>query len=244
METLKFQKGNAKLDKSIFLFSLLAGHACPFANDCLSKVNFKTGKLEDGPETKFRCFSASSEVLFPAVFKARKHNWDLLRGLRSVDAMTTLINQSLPKQAKIVRVHVSGDFFNQTYFDAWMNVARMNPDRIFYAYTKSVAYWVARLDSIPANFSLTASKGGKNDNLIENYNLKFAEVVFTEEEAEQKGFKIDHDDSLAIYSKTSFALLLHGSQPAGSVASKALSTLRKENKGGYSKKKKAAAAVN
>lgn len=243
METLKFQKGNAKLDKSIFLFSLLAGHACPFANECLSKVNFKTGKLEDGPETKFRCFSASSEVLFPAVFKARKHNWDLLRSLRSVDEMTTLINNNLPKKATIIRVHVSGDFFNQNYFDAWMNVAKMNPDRIFYAYTKSVSYWVARLDSIPANFSLTASKGGKHDNLIENYNLKYAEVVFTEEEAEAKGFKIDHDDSLAIYSKTSFALLLHGSQPAGSVASKALSTLRKENKGGYSKKKKAAAAA-
>jgi hypothetical protein len=238
MELLKFQKGNAKLDKNIMLFSLIAGHACPFAKDCLSKVNFKTGKLEDGPDTQFRCFSASSEALFPKVFEARKHNWDLLRKLRSVDSMAELIHKSLPAKAKIVRVHVSGDFFNQTYFDAWMQVARMNPQTIFYAYTKSVPYWVERINEIPENFSLTASKGGRNDNMIENYNLKYAEVVFSEEEAKEKGFQIDHDDSLAIYSKKSFALLLHGGQPAGSVASKALSALRKEGKGGYSKKKK------
>ncbi len=30
-QLLKFQKGNAKLDKSIHTFSLPAGHSCPFA---------------------------------------------------------------------------------------------------------------------------------------------------------------------------------------------------------------------
>ncbi len=239
MTLLKFQKGNAKLGKNIVTFSLNAGHSCPFAQDCLSKVDMKTGKLEDGPKTQFRCFSASSEVLFPKVFEARKHNWDLLRKLRSVDAMADLINKSLPAKATIVRIHVSGDFFNQTYFDAWLKVATMNPNTIFYAYTKSVPYWVERINEIPSNFSLTASKGGRMDNMIENYNLKFAEVVFSEEEAKQKGFQIDHDDSLAIYSKDSFALLLHGSQPAGSVASKALMVMRKEGTNGYRKDKKA-----
>jgi hypothetical protein len=238
MELLKFQKGNAKLDKKIFTFSINAGTTCPFADKCLSKVNLKTGKLEDGPNTQFRCFSASSEVLFPAVFKARKYNFDLLRSLKSVDSMVDLINKSIPAKANIVRVHVSGDFFNQNYFDAWMKVATLNPDKIFYAYTKSVPYWVERIDKIPNNFNLTASKGGRMDNMIENYNLKFAEVVFSEEEAETKGFKIDHDDSLAIFSKDSFALLLHGSQPAGSVASKALSTLRKKGISGYNKNNK------
>ncbi len=240
MKLLNFQKGNAKLDKKIFTFSLLAGHSCPFASECLSKINFKTKKLQDGPDTKFRCFSASSEALFPNVFNARKYNFDLLKKLKSKAEMAKLIIASLPKQATIVRIHVSGDFFNQNYFDAWIETAKKNPKVIFYAYTKSLPYWVARLNAIPENFKLTASKGGRMDNLIENNNLKFAEVVFTEEEAKDKGFEIDHDDSHAYASDKSFALLLHGSQPAGSVASKALSALRQQDKGGYSKKKKTA----
>ena len=60
-------------------------------------------------------------------------------------------------------------------------------------------------------------------------------VVFSEEEAEQKGLEIDHDDAHAL-GKKSFALLLHGTQPKGSEASKALQVLRKAGKGGYSQK--------
>lgn len=243
MQLLKFQSGNAKLGKNIVTFSILAGWSCPFANDCLSKVNLKTGKIEDGPNTQFRCFSASAEALYPATFKARKHNFDLLKAAKTKEEMTKLLIASLPANAKIVRIHVSGDFFNQAYFDAWMNVAKIKPNVLFYAYTKSMPYWIARKNEIPANMKLTASKGGRMDNLIEQHNLKYAEVVFSEAEAKDKGFEIDHDDSHAYASDKSFALLIHGSQPAGSEASKALSANRKKGVGGYSKKKKKAAVV-
>jgi len=113
------------------------------------------------------------------------------------------------------------------YFDAWIEYARRNPSRIFYAYTKSLPYWIARIDSIPANLSLTASRGGRMDNLINKYNLKEAVVVFSEEEAEKLGLEIDHDDSHAIANDgKSFALLLHGTQKAGSNASKSISAMR------------------
>ena len=42
---LKFSKGNAKLDGKIFSVSLPAGHSCPFANECLSKVDKDNGKI-------------------------------------------------------------------------------------------------------------------------------------------------------------------------------------------------------
>ena len=59
------------------------------------------------------------------------------------------------------------------------------------------------------------------------YGLKEARVVFSESEAAELGLAIDHDDSHAVENNgQSFALLLHGTQPAGSEASKALQALK------------------
>lgn len=238
MKLLNFQSGNAKLAKNIFTFSLPSGHACPFANNCLSKVNRETGKLSDGPNTQFRCFSATSEAQYGRVRDIRFGNFDLLRDAKTKEGMVKLLIASIPAKAMIVRVHVAGDFFNQTYFDAWMKVAEIKKNVIFYAYTKSLPYWVAKKNEIPSNFKLTASKGGKHDNLIAEHNLKFAEVVYTEQEAIEKNLEIDHTDELAFKSDKSFALIIHGTQPAGSAASKALQVLRKQGKNGYNKKTK------
>jgi hypothetical protein len=237
MNQLKFGKGNAKLSKDIYTFSLPAGHSCPFAHDCRASADRKTGKITDGVHQQFRCFSASAESVYPSTRAARWYNYDLLRDLKSKKAMVALIQSSLPEKAMKFRVHVSGDFFNQMYFDAWMEVARNNPKKLFYAYTKSLVYWVKRIDDIPKNFKLTSSMGGKKDTLIEAHHLKYAKVVFNEGEAKVMGMEIDHDDSHAFGKSESFALLLHGGQAAGTKASVALSALKKKGTGGYSKKK-------
>jgi hypothetical protein len=234
---LKFNKGNAKLGNDIFTFSLPAGYACPGAKDCLSRAGRHGSGIQDGLDTKFRCFAASDEVQYKNVREQRWFNFELLKG-KTTEQMTQLIEASLPKKANLIRVHVSGDFFNQQYFDAWMEVARKNPLRTFYAYTKSVHMWVLRLGDIPKNFALNASRGGIHDWLIDTHKLKSAEVVFSHEEAKIKGLEIDHDDSHAYKSGKSFGLLIHGVQPAGSYASKALSALRKLGWTGYNKKNK------
>ena len=54
---------------------------------------------------------------------------------------------------------------------------------------------------------LQASYGGRWDSLIEEHELKFARVVWSPEEAEKLGLKIDTDDRLAAYPGPSFALL-------------------------------------
>ena len=236
MTQLKFGKGNAKLSKDIYTFSLPAGHSCPFAYDCKASADRKTGKITDGKDQVFRCFAVSQEALFPTARVSRWHNYDLLRDLKTKKAMVNLIQSSLPEKAMKFRVHVSGDFFNQMYFDAWMDVARANPKKMFYAYTKSLVYWVESINDIPKNFKLTSSMGGKKDTLIEAHHLKYAKVVFDEGEAKVLGMEIDHDDSHAFGKSKSFALLLHGGQAKGTKASVALSSLRKKGIGGYSKK--------
>lgn len=235
---LKFGKGNAKLSKNIYTFSLPAGHSCPFAFECKASADRSTGKIKDGKDQVFRCFAASQEALYTNTRNARWHNYDLLRSLKTVSKMTDLIVDSLPPKAEIVRVHVSGDFFSQVYFDAWMAVARIYPKKKFYAYTKSIPYWLERRDTIPKNFNLTSSKGGKTDELIDLNKLKYAEVVFTEEDAKELNLELDHDDSHAYNGKKSFGLLIHGSQRKGSNASVALSNLKKKGIKGYSKKSK------
>ena len=242
MNKLFFSLGNAKLSKAIATFSLPAGHSCPFAGECFSKSDRATGRITDGPETKFRCFSATSEARTRAVRNARWRNFELLQAAKTVQGMADLIQNSLPYGIQYIRLHVAGDFFNEIYFKAWLNVALNNPAITFYAYTKSVGYWVKHRKSIPANFRLVASKGGKLDNLIEKNDLPYAEVVFSTEEARRKGLEIDHDDSHAIAANKPFALLLHGTQPIGTPAAESWKVIMKSI-GGYSRTRQRGGAL-
>lgn len=232
---LRFPQGNAKLDNNIHTFSLPAGYSCPGADACLTKADRYTGKVTDGYNQAFRCFAASQEAAFPEVRKARWHNYDLLRQAKTREGMRDLILQSLPAKARLVRVHVSGDFFNEEYFLAWMDVARLRPDVRFYAYTKSVHLWRRLQEWVPTNFVLTASMGGKYDTLTRG--LKTATTVFSIEEARSLGLEVDHDDSHAHTGTANFANLLHGTQPKGSAAAAAFKRLRAAGKGGYNKAK-------
>jgi hypothetical protein len=155
-----------------------------------------------------------------------------------------LIDLSLTMQPpkELVRVHESGDFWTENYMKAWLMVAAQRPKQKFYAFTKSLGMWYNLRDVIPSNFYLTASQGGTLDYLIGKYSDVFtrvAYVVYTEEQAEKLGLQIDHDDSHCLGNK-SFALLVHGSQRAGSDASKAISQRKREGKFiGYGKTHKA-----
>ena len=237
---LRFSLGNAKLDFWTVIFGLPAGHSCSFAHLCLSKADKITGKITDGKNTEFRCFAASSEARSTELRKKRWNNFELVRKLRTVEEIKSLIINSMIAErvdnAPKYRVHDSGDFISQNYFDAWMEVAKAYPKSLFYAYTKALTYWVNRLDSIPKNFILNASMGGRNDELIAKHKLKYVKVVYSLEEAEALGLEIDHDDSHAYSkSKKNFSLLIHSTQPAGSPASKANELLKKAKLNGYSR---------
>jgi hypothetical protein len=226
--------------RKVYSFDLLSGHSCPFASNCLAKVQIIDGKRKviDGPNMEFRCFSASQEATYTNTYNSRKRNFESLRG-KSAGEMVSIIGDQMPKNLGICRIHVAGDFFNPAYFEAWMEVARLNPDRLFYAYTKSLPYWVNNLEIIPDNLVLTASYGGRCDDMIVEYNLRSAKVVFSYEEANMLGLEVDHDDTHAANPLTrynDFGLIIHGIQPKGSEASEAIKELkRKKQKYSYGK---------
>lgn len=256
-DNLKFGRGNRKLD-NIFTISLPAGHSCPFAKDCRSCATLKSTRytnnkellkhkpcgfgIQDGPHTQFRCYTTIDEVLKPLVRKARWHNYLLLRYAckKGKKTVVNLIERSLPiikwNNAPI-RLHVAGDFFNQIYFDAWLQVAKNNPRILFYSYTKAIPLWIKRINSIPPNLKLTASYGGTHDWMIERYKLRFVKVVGSVEESNILGLELDHDDSHAYGDGGNFALLIHGQQPAGSIWVKAWMRLKKLKMAGFGKQK-------
>lgn len=247
--SVSFSKANTKLDelyhvpelerwltdrRKVYSFDLISGWSCPQAKDCLSKVVQigESRKIKDGKDCQFRCFSASQEALFPDTYNKRKRNFDAMRSLKTTYGMACAITEAMPKNLGICRIHVAGDFFNEKYFRAWRLVAEWHPDRLFYAYTKSLNYWVKLRDDLPANFVLTASRGGRLDHMIDQHNLREARVVFSEAEADALHWDIDHTDEHAAIPEMrdeSFALLIHGTQPKGSEASKAIKALKANN---------------
>lgn len=247
---LKFSKANAKTERlaqlpelaqylpkgrKVYSLDLPAGYTCPGALECLSKC--VDGKIVDGPQCKFRCFSASQEVVYPAVHRLRWHNFQAIKACHSMEAIYYLLLRSLPNNAGIVRYHVSGDFFKRAYLEAAIKLAESRPDVLFYGYTKSLhfvfdmKYKCLDLSKgiVRPNFLLTASKGGSADCVIDIIGMRSARVIF--EEIEAWDLPIDHNDSHAATVGGDFCLLLHGVQPKGTVAAKAWQVLKKAGKG-------------
>jgi len=246
MNLLKFSIGNAKLKKDTLIFDLPAGKVCPGALNCHSWVNVdKDGKrsIKDGKFTEFRCYAASQEVLYTALFQKRQYNLNLIlealkedKDKNTLFSTVSLILRSIEKyetkNIKKVRIHSSGDFFNMAYLDAWVAVAKIKHNLKFYFYSKSLNLFLNK--KLPSNMFLTASYGGLYDHLIKDNFKRYAVVVYSKSEAytlgllhNGQGYKIDKDDSSCFINQP-FALLLHGSQPKGSTASKALQAIKKE----------------
>ena len=223
MAKLKFSKYNSKLNKmavelglpksAVVAFNLPAGHTCPFADKCKSQAHRITGKITDGQRVQYRCYAASVESRFPTVRKSVWHNFELLKGL-DTDAIAELILKSIPKSTKIVRIHSSGDFYSKAYFLAWVKVAESRSDIQFFAYTKGLQYVSA---TKPDNLSLIYSYGGKLDAKLTTEPVSY--VVKSFDEAKKLGLPVVCEESMSddytnIVQGRSFALMIHGTQPA------------------------------
>ena len=219
---LQFSKPNSKLrklqdkiKKKVYSFDLLSGWTCPNADKCKSRV-YQTDaglRVKDGPNTWFRCFSASQEALWSNVYNLRRKNTEFVKKYHSQPKkLVNFFQSALPHDAEVVRFHVAGDFFSQNYMLAAIQLARQNPHIIFYSYTKSVGNWVKLRRLAPDNFRTTVSIGGRQDHLIDK-TMKTVRVINNPDEQKIWNLDIDDDDSHAYYNRTDFLLLIHGIQP-------------------------------
>jgi len=244
---LTISKGNSKLDWPYL--SLPAGYTCPMASVCKSFASKPGKKFSDGSslkaasdKTEFGCYAARAQAQYPAVKKNAFTNLSLLMEAQKsggIEAMTELIVDSIKhagfEHTKIFRIHEGGDFFSDNYFKAWIGVANALPNINFYTHTTSLKFWIANKGSVPNNMNLNASMQDDNKDLIIQNDLRYSKVVYSVEDAKEQRLRIDYDDSIACCSDENFALLIHGGQPKGSDASKAVSTNKKS--GHYDKMK-------
>lgn len=195
MEQGKFIKNQKYYTGIVYEWNLPTGSSCPFALECKVTVDRVTGKF-DVKKGQYRCYAASPER-FPAV---RKHRWNNYEFVKNGGI------PEIPKDCRAIRIHASGDFFNQKYFDTWVQIARENPSIEMWAYTKSLQYWVNRINDIPKNLILTASYGGSQDILIGKHNLKNV-MVYQSPIFVPKERPIDNNDDWARKPNINFALL-------------------------------------
>lgn len=110
-------KGNMKLDRSVFTWSMTPVKSC------------KNNKL-----CKKTCYAKKAMRLYPNV----KAVWDRNYNLAKKGEFKRIIIKQLARSytCKIVRLHVAGDFFSQSYIDQWAEIIDIFPELKFYTYTK------------------------------------------------------------------------------------------------------------
>ena len=228
-------------------FSLLAGWTCPGARDCLARVVDTHGKrsIQDGAFSEYRCYAAAMQAMYKAMHDAHRDNMLLAMALAKADptgqALADMLLDLIPPWIRVFRWHIAGDWFSLAYLRAAVLVAKARPDTLWYGYTKSL-HLLAREyptpEALGPNFGLVLSKGGAFDRMMPDLvaaGYPVAHVVMHADQQPDLG-PVDHSDAEALLACVdpdhgrSFRLVIHGNQPAGSEAARAVARIRRESK--------------
>jgi hypothetical protein len=110
-------KGNSKLH-NILIFDMPAIATCLNCEDC-----------------KSMCYAMKAQNMYLDTKVFRYTNYSLFLNKRS-ELFNLIITQLQGSKQSVVRIHSSGDFFNQDYIEFWCNIISLFPNKRFYAYTK------------------------------------------------------------------------------------------------------------
>lgn len=150
MENRKLLKsGNAKLDRSILIFSLPPVITCPNCKDCAKS-----------------CYALKdyTGIHKHVVKPAWDYNYEVAQN--STLFIETICNELKHTTKTAVRVHGAGDFFSVDYINAWHEIAKRNPGIKFFTYTKTYKHISAEWDT-----ALEKLMKLKNFNIVESMPL-------------------------------------------------------------------------
>ena len=133
----------------------------------------------------------------------------------SAKFVPTIDGEIKRRNIKRLRIHDSGDFFSPEYINNWIEIIKLNPTTIFYAYTKRVSLFknYAKLGLIPANLFIIYSYGGIEDKLIDK-NVDRHSWVFQSLYALKKaGYAAaNKNDAIALGKNLKIGLVYHGTK--------------------------------
>ena len=111
---ISMSNGNQKVKATIF--NLPAGKTC---KSCLSCQSY--------------CYAKKAERQYPNVLPSRNSNLESTKNELFVPEMIKRLDS---KKSEFVRLHESGDFYEQGYIQKWFEIFKKTQDKHFYAYTK------------------------------------------------------------------------------------------------------------
>ena len=161
---------NGKTPTIANTFGLPAGKAysCPGATSVCEKV----------------CYAGKLEKIYKGVRDNLLHNWELLKNadeptmVNLLEDMIADFKKDCDKRnaEKLFRIHWDGDFFNDTYTNAWKVVINNNPDIQFWVYTrvKSAAQLLKGIDNLSLYFSADSDNIKTAVELKQQHGIKMA----------------------------------------------------------------------
>jgi len=162
---------------------------CPFAKDCIKY-----------------CYAQKGNYRYPSVIKGLNNRYELSKTADFVPKMNATIILERPTH---VRIHDSGDFYSIKYLSKWVQIANDNKDVIFYAYTKSIKFFINGF-KLPKNLKIIFSEGSKNDNLIDTTKDRHARIFKSKELLTAAGYINASDNDLqAITDNKKVGLVYH-----------------------------------
>jgi hypothetical protein len=144
------------------------------------------------------CYAKNGTFMFSNVRKAHIEKLEFV--INNREEWIESINTELKLKkyiGKYIRIHDAGDFFSLQYAMDWINIAKENPQCIFYAYTKEVSMF-KRIGTLPDNFITIFSFGGREDHLIDKEKDRHSDVFHDYNQMIEAGYNdISDDDSQA-----------------------------------------------
>jgi uncharacterized protein YqgQ len=195
---LFWSEGNTKVKKlGGVCFNLPPVITCPGAGTCTANCY--------GTQGRFNC---------PAVKQVRYDNLRIVKATLKhhgvLGLMRDLARDLQAIRQEIVRLHDTGDFFDQDYLDAWLQVAGFVQDKRFYCYTKSLHLnW----DEVPDNLKVVQSVGGIYDHLLDPkrpHSKVFGSVAELREAGYERGD--DSDRHALLGDLVKIGLVYHGTR--------------------------------
>ena len=156
-------------------FGLPAGkdYSCPGQTETCAKV----------------CYAGKLEKVYKGVREVLMHNWNLLRN-EDLMGMYTLLSEMMVDFRKdcnkrnapmLFRIHWDGDFFNDTYTEAWRLVIEENPDIKFWVYTRvaRAAKILKGIENLSLYYSTDADNKEEAISLNKDSGIKLAYLADT-----------------------------------------------------------------
>ena len=195
-QNAKMKKTSKENKAKIFNFSIPAYRTrsgritCPFAKDCVKYCYAQKGNYTRFPKI---------QELMEQKYKISKTN-----------TFIPLMNEEIrKKKATHIRIHDSGDFYSPTYLQKWLDIATQNTNVIFYAYTKSIKFFIDGL-KLPKNLKIIFSEGSKTDDLINVNKHRHARIFKSKELLSAAGYiDASSNDLKAITSNKKVGLVYH-----------------------------------